>query len=457
MSHWRAFPVLCRVQVPSEPEASLRKAAEAGNFLKECALGQLLFDRGNHGDAFKHFSHAAESGSAVATHNIALMTEFGFGVDMSEVDAVKLYRRASHEGIVEAKHRLGYHLALTGDDGGGDIEDGTRLIREAAQGGLPEAMYDYGMMHFYDVALLEGSATADTAVRWLDRAFRACMHAKNRSDLAAEVAFQLAVFHYKIGKGKMSSGERVATSYKFAEFAAEAGHALAQDFLGQLLVKGMEGAGAGANFEEAAKWFHAASEQGVVSSKRDLALLYESGALSTDSEDAARAIVLYQEAADAGDVVSKFRLGVCYGKGALVAQDTEKARGLLLEAARANCVPALGHVLSTEMAAADERDALKLRLVAVATRHGHPERIDAIRALSSIGAIPSCHGCGITKYERDTVALSTCSTCRAARYCTTACQKADWKNHRDECKAIVRVKDEAATAERQADEGESES
>ena len=30
--------------------------------------------------------------------------------------------------------------------------------------------------------------------------------------------------------------------------------------------------------------------------------------------------------------------------------------------------------------------------------------------------------------------LLTCSRCRRVKYCTSACQKADWKDHKAECR-----------------------
>lgn len=462
MSHarWRSFVALHRVKVPvGTEEKLLRVSAEAGNFLKECVLAQLLFDRADYDTAFKHFTHAAQGGSAAAVHNSAVMMELGLGTQKLVIDAIKLYRRAACDGIVEAKHRLGYHLALTGDDGCGGIAEGAILITEAAGAGLVEAMFDFGMMHLYNTALDESVADVSVGLKWVTGAFRKGQFDDSKIDVTAEAAFQLALHNYITRNEPDTNSEKPATvtktiaAYKFAETAAIAGHALAQDFFGQLLVKGVgvDGVEPGDdtttedNLEEAVKWFGAAAKQGVISAKRDLALLIDMGKVVGDGEDQCNAALLYQEAADAGDVMAKFRLGICYGRGHLVERDTVRARVLLLEAARDECVPAIAHVLSTKMATEDgDVRMFKACLAKIAANKNHPSRSDALKALSSLGLIASCHGCGTTKYELATVQLSKCGKCKVALYCSRACQQSDWKEHRAECAAVIKSKEALA-------------
>lgn len=463
MSHarWRSFVALHRVKVPvGTKEKSLHVCAEAGNFLKECVLAQLLFDRADYDTAFKHFTHAAQGGSAAAVHNSAVMMELGLGTQKLVIDAIKLYRRAARDGIVEAKHRLGYHLALTGDDGCGGIAEGAILITEAAGAGLVEAMFDFGMMHLYNTALDESVSDVSVGLKWLTGAFEKGQFDDSKTDVAAEASFQMALYNYTTRNESVTDSEKLATktiaAYKFAKTAAITGHALAQDFLGQLLVKGVgdnDITTTKDNFEEAAKWFGAAAKQGVVSAKRDLALLIDVGEVQADGEDMYNAALLYQEAADAGDVMAKFRLGICYGRGHLVERDTDRARDLLIDAAWDECVPAIAHVLSTKMTTEeDEVRMFKASLAKIAANKNHPFRGGALKALASLGLIASCHGCGTTKYELGTVQLSKCGKCKVALYCSRACQQSDWKEHRAECAAVIKSKE--ALAEVAAEEEE---
>ncbi len=464
---------LYRVNVPfDETEESLRTAAEAGNFLKECMLAQHLYDASDDEGAFKHYTSAAKGGSCVALYNAAAMTELGLGTQKSLQDAVVMYRRAVSIGnVAEAMYRLGYNLVFAGC---GEVEEGATLIFRAAKAGLVEAMYDWGMMHLFDVGLEEGRASPDDGRKWLKRALEGCKLNERKVRLATEAAFQLSLYHYtatnykpitNAGKVAYQSafGRHMVDAFQYVEYAAELGHALAQDFLGQLLTKGIgtikEGGDGTANLTEARKWFRAASAQGVVSSKRDLALLIEGkvgddGGDECKSEGPAEALRLYQEASDGGDIVAKFRLGLCYGRGidGVIEPDTGRAQTLLLEAARTNFVPAIAHVLSTKMAT-DEDDVreFKVRLAKTAANRDHPARQEALEALSSLGIISSCSGCGVTKFD-DAVKLSKCGKCNVAHYCSRECQTADWKEHRVECKMITDLV-EGQGAEATTDEG----
>lgn len=49
-----------------------------------------------------------------------------------------------------------------------------------------------------------------------------------------------------------------------------------------------------------------------------------------------------------------------------------------------------------------------------------------------------CAACGATS-KKDGQPLAVCSVCKSVGYCSTACQKADWKAvHRRECQALVK-------------------
>ena len=43
-------------------------------------------------------------------------------------------------------------------------------------------------------------------------------------------------------------------------------------------------------------------------------------------------------------------------------------------------------------------------------------------------------GCGVTN---DTAPLKSCAACRQVCYCGAACQRADWRRHKPECRASV--------------------
>jgi hypothetical protein len=60
-----------------------------------------------------------------------------------------------------------------------------------------------------------------------------------------------------------------------------------------------------------------------------------------------------------------------------------------------------------------------------------------------------CVGCSRCGVAGDDVALKVCSACNAARYCSRACQKEDWSEHKGNCRHLsgVRAKLAAAASE----------
>jgi TPR repeat protein len=79
----------------------------------------------------------------------------------------------------------------------------------------------------------------------------------------------------------------------------------------------------GGNYNEAAKWYRKAAEQGDALAQHDLAVLYVHGLGVT--QDFAEAIVWFALAAAQGDVDSQYSLGLRYLKGEHVTQDYAEA------------------------------------------------------------------------------------------------------------------------------------
>jgi TPR repeat protein len=407
----------------AEDDDALTKQAESGNFLKECQLAQRCLDAGDFKQALAHYTSAARRGSASALFNQALMLEKGMGVDEKSTadEFMALYRRAAAKGVAQAKHRLGFHLALTGDDGCGGIDEGVAFIRAAAEDGLHGAMYDYGMMLMHGVSVAQDEKLG---VKWLCGAVDANI---------SPAAFELAVYYSRpsnaAGEEEADADARMKRAAGFAHRAAEDGHALAQDLLGQFYLKGN---GVGIDSAAAYECFTAAAKQGVLSSKRDRAMLLEVGKGCTANQE--EAVQIYRDCARAGDVMSKFRLGMCYyyGIGGLKTKHMIAGKHIRV-AAEAGVIPAKAFLLMRDLTAGgEEEDRLRGEIAAIAADGAHPNRIDAIGALVSLGLLEACKACGVTKHEIST-ALMVCARCNKVKYCSKACQESHWPKHRDIC------------------------
>ena len=396
------------VDDPSDDDERLRAQAKAGNFLKECVLAQRHYDRGEYVEAHKHYTAAGARGTQAAQYNAAILTEHGRGTEASLEEAMHLYQRVARRGSREAKFRLGYHLTQTDE-----VAQGVKYIREAADGGSAPAMFEYGMMFLHGVSVDEDVAVGTD---WRQRSVEAGY---------VRAAFALAI-HYS----RPSCDEReMELAVKMASHAAGEGHSLAQDLLGQFYLMGI---GVEPDVHMAFECFLAASSQGVLSSKRDLGILLEAG--RGCDQDVSRSVDLFRECSDAGDSTSLFRLALLHARGAGgLAVDLKLGRKMMRESADADCIAAQAYLISKELVDEDQVRLLKAKLASTAANAQHPNHTAATRALVGLGLIPSCRGCGISKVESPTP-LMECGRCNSVKYCSSACQTADWNRHRSECK-----------------------
>ena len=83
------------------------------------------------------------------------------------------------------------------------------------------------------------------------------------------------------------------------------------------------GEGVSTNFEEAAKWYEKAVNNGVINAAHNLAMMYETG--RGVDQDHKRALNLYKQAASLGNAQAQVNLGVLYARGVAELQDFERA------------------------------------------------------------------------------------------------------------------------------------
>jgi len=114
---------------------------------------------------------------------------------------------------------------------------------------------------------------------------------------------------------------------------ATAGHATAQHYLGELLLRQDSAAQ-----EEAAHWLYRASRQGRPSSQALLAWMYKEG--TGVIQDAEAAAALYRQSADLGYAIAENNLGELYENGSGVARDPGRAASLYKMAADKGFPPA---------------------------------------------------------------------------------------------------------------------
>ncbi len=96
--------------------------------------GNRLRKLGRTHQAFEHYRRAAHRGFAPAQNNLAVMYEFGIGVEQSTQQALSWYRKAAVQGEANAQHSLG-EILYFGRLGQSDTAAGIYWLEKAAEQG----------------------------------------------------------------------------------------------------------------------------------------------------------------------------------------------------------------------------------------------------------------------------------------------------------------------------------
>lgn len=161
------------------------------------------------------------------------------------------------------------------------LNDMARRIEAQALEGVPEAQHDMGALYVAG----HGNVNQDLgrAVIWFKEA---------ANNGVPNAIYNLGVLHHQ-GMGVDQSLEKAISLYRRA---ASLGHAEAQYNLG---IANIEGIGVPYNPGRAARFFESAARKGVVESAYNLGLIYENGLLGEARPD--EALLWYKRAADAGN------------------------------------------------------------------------------------------------------------------------------------------------------------
>lgn len=201
--------------------------------------------------------------------------------------------------------RAEYYLGFMYINGLGlpkDVEEGRKWLLRSAQRDYVDAQYELGQLYVSGVGIEQNM---DQAMRWLMSAARAghpaaqfnigLLYQQNKVPLSSNL---LAV--YKGIQSRQFSFEQAA---KWYQAAAEQGHAAAQNNLAWLY---QHGHGVPQNQTTAFRWYQASAEQGIIDAFYNLGLLYEQGeGVEMDLE---KSLFWQTKAADYGYVAAQNRL-----------------------------------------------------------------------------------------------------------------------------------------------------
>jgi hypothetical protein len=215
--------------------------------------------------------------------------------------------------------------------------------------------------------------------------------------------------------------------------------AWAQNMMGQMY---KDGTGVKQSYEMAKMLYEQAAQQGYVKAMCSVGYMYDHGEGVEQSDDKARE--WYEQAAELGDADAQSNLGVMYCNGQGVEVSFTKARQYLEMAAvqgdsyaQTNLADMYekgqGMPISLEKAkewytkAADQGDEYAIKQIARLSEL-EEEPISTLDVLV-------CATCGAPIPV--TCTFKKCP-CGSVRYCNKTCQKKHWKEHRSECKRLIK-------------------
>ena len=255
----------------------------------DCGLGLEKSDA----EAVKWYRKSAEQGYAIAQNQLGYMYQKGRGVEQSNVEAVKWFRKSAEQGNATAQFNLGWMY----ENGRGVEKSNTEAVkwyRKSAEQGNARSQCNLGEMYvngrgveksnteavkWYRKSAEQGDASAQVSLGWMYENGRGVeqsdMEAVKWYRKSAEQGYGLAQGFlgrmYENGRGvKKSNTEAVKWYRKFAE----QGDATAQSYLGVMYA---DGRGVEQSNVEAVKWFRKSAEQGNATAQKNLAWMYREG------------------------------------------------------------------------------------------------------------------------------------------------------------------------------------
>ncbi|MSO21522.1 MAG: sel1 repeat family protein [Acidobacteria bacterium] len=239
----------------------------------EFQVGLEAFQKRDYATALKEWRPLAEAGDADSQFRLGSLYGGGLGVPQDTAEAVKWYRMAAEQGVVEAANILGVTYQMGGRGFPADFAEALKWHRVAAEIGSANSQYAVGL-----AAQAGSGVPADyvEAAKW----FR----------LAAEQGHGDA----QLNLGILYSGLRNSASQSITE-----------------------------DFPEAIKWYEKAADQGIAQAQFNLARMVQNG-VGTE-KNLPLAVQHYQKAFSLGLVAAAFDVGAFFEYGRGVPADRKEA------------------------------------------------------------------------------------------------------------------------------------
>lgn len=284
-------------QSASQAVSLYEKAARQGHSAAQCWYGasfceQLEYpefsdifiaksSRNDNGTAIRWWKKSADQGNAQAMFFLGRVYEYDSEyISANKKLAASWYAKAARLGHEKAAENLDFLKDMT------DFDD----FERAAKRGDAQAQYDLGVCYDLGRGVKENRKKAEA---WLKKASsRGCAKAEQ---------YLKAIQTFEEGKHYANGGRSMNAAACFFE-AAEAGHAKAQYYLGEMSLSH-------STQQDAVRWYELAARQGHAEAQYRLGECYYEG--FGVEKDAAQSEYWFRKAANLGHTRAQYRFGSC--------------------------------------------------------------------------------------------------------------------------------------------------
>jgi TPR repeat protein len=231
--------------------------------------------------SFNLWRSLARQGNGAAQYQVGLHYHVGQGVQRNESIAARWFRKATANGVTDARDKL-VQMYIIGRGHPEEDPDAERSLRESLEDGLADSKYKLALMYLDGVVVGQDQ---EEGLRWLRKAADSwTLHNRGIDDQLSDDGRLMMTAELGLPEAQLGLGQRyisgdgrprnLAEGVKWHFYAAEQGHPEAQMALGWIYGKGE---GVPKDFDEAIRWFVKAAEQGLPEGQYQVGSAYRRG------------------------------------------------------------------------------------------------------------------------------------------------------------------------------------
>mmetsp|Transcript_19348 Transcript_19348/g.36065 ORF Transcript_19348/g.36065 Transcript_19348/m.36065 type:complete len:890 (-) Transcript_19348:227-2896(-) len=246
--------------------------------------------------ALKHFKQAAKGGDPVACNNVAKCLEEGKGCERNVEKALDMYKLGADNGSSEAMFSFGYlmiketlshqigvkqpgdeRLLILGKVGSNEeyleeynarLKEGIKYLRKAVENGVPDAAYQLARLYEQGVGVPYDMSAAYAHYLWAAE----IGHGKS-SMCAANILYQNSISRNELAMSSTQYKKNMVIVAQLYRQAAKSGIVMSMNAYALLLEDGSGTDDGEPLVFEAAKWYLAAAEEGLLEAAGNLGFL----------------------------------------------------------------------------------------------------------------------------------------------------------------------------------------